>query len=80
MKMSEIDRIKIHVNSSTRVSLNDRFTAISKRSRTRNEGNLPPRSSEANRKLVHRLSVKHSKVKARPTLKTQRVSFNLTKN
>lgn len=75
MKMSEINRI--HVNNSTRVSLNDRFTFLSysktPRSKTRrNDGNLPPRSSEANRNLVHRLSVKHSKVKAKPII-TQRV-------
>lgn len=77
--MSEIN--KIHVNNSTRVSLNDRFTAFSVRSasakikNTRNnfDSKFPPRSSEANRKLVQRLSVKHNK--ARITLKPQKVSI-----
>ncbi|KAL5275291.1 CHTOP family protein [Megaselia abdita] len=70
--MSEIS--KIHVNNSTRVSLNDRFTAIRsvKPNVRRNDGHLTPRSSEANRKLVQRLSVKH---KARPTLKTQKTAL-----
>lgn len=64
---------KIHVNYSTRVSLNDRFTAFSKRSRTRRDNHLQPKSSEANRKLVQRLSVKHNKPK--PSLKN-RVSLS----
>lgn len=72
---SEIN--KIHVNNSTRVSLNDRFTAFSVRSasrpkqvRIRRNQEVPHRVSEANRKLLQRLKAQD---KSNSLMKIQRV-------
>lgn len=59
---SERNKIHIHFNNSTKVSLNDRFTAIqsTKINLKRNNPKIS-RSSEANRKLVQRLNIKHNR-------------------